>query len=513
MSQSNSSTDNVNITKNSFFSFPYLKSFLNNTYVKIFIKYMKFVGPGIMVSVAYMDPGNYSTSVSAGSNYAYKLLFAIFISNIFAIILQCLCVKLSSVTGLDLAENCHKNLPPWLNISIYVLAEFAIIATDLAEVVGTAISLEILFGIPLFYGVLLTILDVLIILFFYKPGGTMKQVRVFEIAISILVALTCFCFVLELTKISIPNKLDVFIGFLPSKEIFTEQKALYLSLGILGATVMPHSLYLGSALVQPRLLNYDLKHQNASSHDLSNPKNLHNKDRYEQSIDQRYKPSLAAIDDCLLYSYWELIISLFLVATFVNSAILIVAGSTLFGTPDADDADLLSIYEMLSSYISPAAGLIFALAMLFSGQSAGIICTMAGQIVSEGFINWSFKPWVRRIITRLIAIIPCLIITSIMGRKGISSILNGSQVVLSLILPFCSAPLIYFTCNKDIMKVEISKNSSLNERYFIGSNGKKYVDFSNSTFTVIISFATWGIIGFLNIYLIVSFLMGADIHF
>lgn len=461
-----------------------------------------------MVSVAYMDPGNYSTSVSGGANYEFKLLFAVFISNIFAIVLQSLCIKLGSVTGLDLAENCRKHLPRWLTLTLYIFAELAIIATDLAEVVGTAIALEILFNIPLKFGVLLTVLDVMIILIAYKPeSNSMRDVRGFEIFVGVFVLLTCACFVTELFKIDVPDKGRLFKGFLPSKEL-TEQKGLYLALGILGATVMPHSLYLGSSLVKPRLTDYDLKH----GHVRSDP----------------VKPTSQAIKYCLKYSYAELIISLFLIATFVNSAILIVSGTTLYGQPDADDADLLSIYEMLTRYISPAAGLIFALAMLFSGQSAGIVCTMAGQIVSEGFIEWSFSPWVRRIITRLIAIIPCLFVTLTMGRKGIADILNGSQVCLSMILPFVSAPLIYFTSMKKFMQVEVTFDESEVSSLMSGEGPQDYgatrsllqnsrktevIDYTNGRWLTAMGIITWTTITVFNFYLIASFAMGADVHF
>lgn len=492
-------------------------------------KYMSFIGPGIMVSVGYMDPGNYSTAVAGGANYQYKLLFSVFTANLFAILLQSLCIKLGSVTGMDLAQMCRKSLPKWLNIIVYFFAELAIIATDLAEVVGTAIALEILFKIPLHIGVLLTVLDVLIVLLAYKPESkSMRNVRAFELFVGIFVFSTLCCFVLELFKVSIPNKWLVFEGFLPSKAL-TEEKGLYLSLGILGATVMPHSLYLGSSLVQSRLIDYDIK--NGKKRNLNNPD----------------KHSLASIKYCLNYSYAELIISLVLIATFLNSSILIVAGSTLFGRSDADDADLLSIYEMLSRYISPAAGMIFACAMLFSGQSAGIVCTMAGQIVSEGFLNWSVNPWLRRVITRSIAIVPCIAVTFLMGRKGIADILNFSQVILSLILPLVSAPLIYFTCSRKHMMVEVneddaetrllhsdndtdsvSPNTSLNsygsvgdddhqrklvEQKYVVVDGKKYVDFSNNRLTAVLAVFTWFTIGTLNTFLVVSFFLGKDVHF
>lgn len=462
------------------------------TVFSVLKKFLKFVGPGIMVSVAYMDPGNYSTSVSGGAQYKYALLFVIFISNLFAIVLQCLCAKLGTVTGYDLAENCRRHLPRKLNLMLYVFAELAIIATDLAEVIGTAVALNILFGISLNVGVILTVLDVLIILIFYRQDGqSMKKVRAFEMFVSTLVAGTLICFILELFKISIPDKANLVKGFLPSSVIFKDKQALYISLGILGATVMPHSLYLGSSIVKPRLNEYDYK-------------------RYGKVED---RPSLKAIKYCLNYSYAELIISLIVVATFINSAILIVAGATLFGKPEATDADLVSIYNLLVQYISPAAGLIFALAMIFSGQSAGIICTIAGQIVSEGFLEWSLSPWATRLCTRLIAIVPCLFVTMTMGERGISDVLNFSQVVLSLILPIVSAPLIYFTANRKIMTVPDVYNDHEDEQTPLNMNKSKSVDFTNSTSLTVIAVIIWALIGGLNCYLIGAFLLGADIHF
>lgn len=462
--------------------------------LQVLRKFATFIGPGILVSVAYMDPGNYSTSVSGGAQFKYTLLFSVFVSNIFAVLLQCLCVKLGIVTGYDLAENCRRHLPRKLNLMIYFFAELAIIATDLAEVVGTAVALQILFGIPLIYGVLLTVLDVLIILMFYQQNGaSMKKVRAFELFVSVLVAATVVCFVLELCEISVPDKLQLLKGFLPSKIIFEDQQALYISLGILGATVMPHSLYLGSSLVKPRLQEFDIKEYGR--------------------VDTR--PSLKAIKYNLNYTYAELIISLLLIATFVNSAILIVAGATLYGQPDAEDADLLSIYKLLVHYISPAAGLIFALAMIFSGQSAGIICTVAGQIVSEGFLEWSLPPWATRLCTRLLAIIPCLFVTLGMGERGISNVLNLSQVVLSLILPIVSAPLIYFTANKKIMTVHDihGEAEEEDENTPLTMASKKCVDYTNSTWLTAAAFIIWALIGGLNCYLVVSFMLGAEVHF
>lgn len=501
-------------------------------------KYASFIGPGIMVSVAYMDPGNYSTAVSSGAMYEYKLLFIVFMSNLFAVVLQCLCVKLGTVTGLDLAEMCRLNLPHTLNLGLYFCAELAIIATDLAEVVGTAISLEILFNIPLVYGVLITVVDVLIILMAYHKDGSMKQTRIFEILVSILVLATCMCFILELFKCDFEEGAvgSILKGFLPiNKQVFKELNALFLSCGIVGSTVMPHSLYLGSALVQSRLKDFDSKNDllNASvdvqgaNNDLDNAQPLPaTRNRFRSISDgtdltKKYRPSFRAIEYCLNYSYAELVLSLFVIAVFVNAAILIVAGSTLFGKPDAKDADLLSIYEMLSYYISPAAGLIFALSMLFSGQSAGIVCTMAGQIISEGFINWTIKPWIRRIVTRILAIIPVLVVILIMGRESVSKIMNSSQVVLSFILPVVSAPLIWFTCKKEFMivydtsQVGLSPNEStllLNDSDATDHQVEaRKVTFENGPFLTIAGISTWLIITFLNIYLIYAFANGADI--
>ncbi|KAK6461077.1 vacuolar metal transporter [Scheffersomyces coipomensis] len=519
-------------------------SLFSNSYVskplRVLKKYYSFIGPGLVVSVAYMDPGNYSTSVSSGSMYKYKLCFVIFMANIFAVILQSLCIKLGTITGLDLAEMCRAHLPFHWNLLLYICAELAIIATDLAEVIGAAIALEILFGIPLIYGVFITVIDVLIILVAYKKDGSMKQTRFFEILVSILVLGTCVCFILELFKCDFePGAMkEILQGFLPvNKEIFKEQTALFLSCGIVGSTVMPHSLFLGSALVQARLKEYDIKnglvnedHQ-ALIHDEQHDDEVLTYTLHKiRSISDgakllnKYRPSYKAIKYCLNYSYAELVFSLFIIAVFVNSSILIVAGSTLYGKPDAEDADLLSIYEMLSFYISPAAGLLFALSMLLSGQSAGIVCTMAGQIISEGFINWSLKPWVRRIVTRILAIIPVVIVISILGREGVSKIMNSSQVVLSFILPIVSAPLIYFTSTKKYMTVyDTSELIPSNDEtsLLLNSAGQsrpnndgfevKKITFENGWFLKIASIISWIIITFLNIYLIIAFANGADI--
>ncbi|KAI9654411.1 MAG: hypothetical protein M1831_005377 [Alyxoria varia] len=316
-------------------------------------RYASFVGPGFLVSVAYIDPGNYATDVAAGASYRFRLLVMILVSNIIAIFLQSLSIRLGSVTGLNLAENCRAHCPRWLNYVLYFFAEAAIIATDIAE-----------------------------------------------------------------------------------------------ACGILGATVMPHGLYLGSGIVQPRLKEFDINHNNVSEEidDVD--------DTNDTSSPSKYRPTLSAIRSCMSMSILELGISLFTFALFVNSAILIVAGASLHGTPHAEDADLFSIYTLFSHSLAPFAGTVFALALLFSGISAGIVCTIAGQMVSEGQLGWKVRPWVRRLVTRSISIVPSIVVAGAVGRKGVDAALQGSQVALSVILPFVSAPLIWFTCRAHYMTVE-----------------------------------------------------------
>ncbi|PMD29139.1 natural resistance-associated macrophage protein [Hyaloscypha variabilis F] len=405
------------------------------------VKFGTFVGPGFMIAVAYIDPGNYSTDVAAGATYRFKLLFIVMMSNVFAVFLQSLCIKLGSVSGLNLAEACRKFLPRWLNISLYIMAEAAIIATDISEVIGTAIAINLLIPkIPLVAGCALSICDVMLILLFYRPGGSMKGLRAFEMFVIALVMGVVICFCIQLSMIKDTSVGEVFRGFLPSSAIIQSQ-GLYQACGILGATVMPHSLYLGSGIVQARLQEYDVKAGLAPA------------STFNHSDEQKYQPSLPAIKFCLKYSVAELSITLFTLALFVNSAILIVAGASLSSVNSAANADLFGIYDLLSTSLAPAAGTIFALALLLSGISAGIICTIAGQMVSEGALNWSLAPWLRRLVTRSISITPSIIIAGSVGREGLNAALNGSQVALSVVLPFVSAPLIYFTCRNKYMTV------------------------------------------------------------
>lgn len=517
---------------------------------KAILKYMKFIGPGAMTAVSYIDAGNFSSSVYSGAQFKYRLLFIMFFSSCIAVFLQTLAIRLGTVTGRDLAQLSREHLPKWVNLILYVLAEVAIIATDIAEVVGTAVALNILFHIPLIVGVLLTIIDVMLVLMAYRAGKSVKFIYYFEYGVAALVLGVVICLALQLANIPPTSASEVFRGFIPSNVIF-QNDAMYAACSILGATVMPHSLYLGSSIVKPRLLEKDINLGNTP------------KDYTQQEFDN-YRPSLAAIRYSLNFSVIELCVSLFTFALFVNAAILIVAGATLYGTKDANDADLYSIYYSLCNLLSQGSGTLFMVALLLSGQSAGIVVTIAGQVVSEGHLTWKIKPWQRRIITRALAIIPCLVVSACVGKRGISGVLNASQVALSILLPFLVLPLIYFTCQTSIMSIGVqspdgiglqesdssnspttevhsmtpfternievedanaevrpaSQVSSMNQEMEngtsnikkqagrVGSIPLKAVNFKNNWIMMIISVLIWLFIAILNVYLIVQLGMG-----
>ncbi|KAJ5478205.1 hypothetical protein N7530_003714 [Penicillium desertorum] len=459
---------------------------------RILAKFSRFIGPGFLIAVAYIDPGNYATDVAAGADFKYALLFIVLLSNLFAILLQSLCIKLGSVTGLNLAENCREHLPRWLVILLYIMAEAAIIATDIAEVVGSAIALNLLLNIPLVAGCAITLVDVLFILIFYRPNGKMWGLRLFEFFVMALVLGVVVCFCIQLSLIKDQSVGEVFRGYLPSSAI-VQSEGLYQSCGILGATVMPHSLFLGSGVVQSRLKEFDV---NCGYVETSVP--LGNAEG-----EVKYRPSIYAIRGCMKYSIIELSLSLFTFALFVNSAILIVAGAALYDVPGGDNADLFGIHSLLSNSIAPAAGLVFALALLLSGISAGIVCTIAGQMVSEGMLNWSIRPWLRRLITRSISIIPSIIIAAAVGKEGIDRTLTASQVALSVILPFVSAPLIWFTCLNRYMTVRTEEAS--------GQEGEVHVvtvPMRNNLLTSVVAVLVWIIIVVMNVALLVLVGMG-----
>ena len=357
------------------------------------------------------------------------------------------------------------------------------------KVIGSAIALNLLLKIPLVAGCAITLVDVLIILFFYSPDGSMRRLRAFETFVIFLVLGVVICFCIQLSYVTNTGVGEVFKGYLPSSAV-VEGEGVYLSCGILGATVMPHSLYLGSGMVQPRLRHFDIKAGN------------HTTVQQDSSASEEkviYRPSLAAIHSCLTYSTVEVGLSLFTFALFVNSAILIVAGASLSSDSSAGSADLFDIHNLLSKTLAPAAGTIFALALLLSGTSAGIVCTIAGQLLSEGALNWTIAPWLRRLLTRSISITPSIIIAAAVGRDGLSAALNGTQVALSVALPFVSAPLIYFTCRNKYMRVGRTDTTNNDE---LGIDAGT-VKMKNHWVVVIFAVLVWLVMATMNVALLV----------
>ncbi|KAK3839000.1 MAG: transporter smf2 [Linnemannia gamsii] len=429
-----------------------------------FKRFLGFVGPGYMVSVGYMDPGNWATDLAGGSSYGYMLLFVILMSNLMAIVLQGLAVKLGVVSGLDLAQACRKFTPKYVNWVLYVLAELAIIACDLAEVIGSAIALNLLFKIPLAWGVVITAADVLIILFAFRDDQSVKSRRVFEALVILLVSSVGVCFTV-LIVYSEPVAKDVFRGFLPDTQILTEKDALFLSIGIIGATVMPHNLYLHSSIVKLRT-SRELTELASSQASMSSTSDLMTVDQRQVMLEEdkgAVSVKHSTIRSTLRYTFWDSTVALTF-ALYVNSAILIVAAATFkYKHPDVDNsglADFFSAFDLLGQYLGRAASYLFAVALLMAGQSSTLTATLAGQIIMEGFLGSSYlKPWVRRLLTRCLAIIPALAIVLIKGQDGLSSLLLASQVALSIQLPFAVIPLVFFTSMGRCMTISVQDNS------------------------------------------------------
>jgi manganese transport protein len=368
-------------------------------------KILAFAGPGLLVSVGYMDPGNWATDLAGGARYGYTLLSVVLVSNIMAMVLQYLALKLGIVTGRDLAQACRDHYRPGVGMALWVLCEVAIAACDLAEVIGSAIALNLLFGIPLVAGVLVTALDVMIVLALQARGF-----RVLEAVVLALVMTIGGCFAYELIASS-PDLPGVLRGLFPTPEVVTNPGMLYIAIGILGATVMPHNLYLHSSVVQTRAFTRD-------------------------DPGKRMAVRYASVDST---------VALFL-AFFINASILILAASAFHGTEHQDVADIGDAYRLLTPVLGASlASTVFALALLASGQASTITGTLAGQIVMEGFLNIRIRPWLRRLVTRLIAIIPAVIVASLSGARGMGDLLILSQVILSLQLSFAVVPLVLFT--------------------------------------------------------------------
>ena len=368
-------------------------------------KLFAFAGPGYLVAVGYMDPGNWATDLAGGARYGYALLSVIMLSNLMAILLQALAARLGIASGRDLAQACRDSYSRPTTIALWILCEIAIAACDLAEVIGAAIALNLLFHLPLVWGVSVTALDVLVVLYLQHRGFRMVEALVVALIVAIAGS-----FAIELW-LSRPDLMAVGAGFVPQAAILRDRDMLYLAIGILGATVMPHNLYLHSSIVQTR-------------------KYLDTNESKREAI------RFAQIDSGVAL----------MSALFINAAILVMAAATFHGTGHQDVADIGDAYQLLSPLLGTGlASALFAIALLCSGQNATLTGTLAGQIVMEGFINLRLRPWLRRLITRLLAIVPAIIVVVLYGERGTGPLLIFSQVVLSLQLPFAVFPLVMFT--------------------------------------------------------------------
>ena len=373
-----------------------------------FRRFLAFIGPGYLVAVGYMDPGNWATSLAGGAAFGYTLLFVALLSNIMAILLQSLCARLAVASGRDLAQACRDAFPKWMSVPLWIFAELAIIATDLAEVIGTAIGLNLLFGIPLEIGIFITAADVFLILWLQNKGF-----RWIEALIISLMALIAACFVVLIAQAD-PVWGEVIAGFAPSREIFNNPTMLYLALGIIGATVMPHNLYLHSGIVQTRAFGLDL-------------------------------PSKR---EALRLATWDSTIALMFALT-INASILILAAAAFYTVGQNDVAEIDKAHLLLEPLLgSSLAPVLFGVALLCAGLNSTVTATMAGQIVMEGFINLRIAPWARRLITRGLAIIPAIFVILLYGSGGVGELLILSQVVLSFQLPFAIVPLVMFTASR-----------------------------------------------------------------
>jgi len=373
-------------------------------------KLLAYSGPGYLVAVGYMDPGNWATDLAGGSSFGYTLLSVILISNLMAILLQALCAKLGIATGRDLAQACRDHYSAPVSFSLWILCELAICACDLAEVIGSAVALNLLFGIPLIWGVCITALDVLAVMFLQNKGF-----RYIEALVVTLIVTIGGCFFAEIL-FARPDVRAMLAGFLPRFEVVRNSQMLYIAIGILGATVMPHNLYLHSSIVQTR----------------------------------KYERTSAGKADAIKFATIDSTVAL-MFALFINGAILVVSAATFHGRGE-NVAEIQHAYQLLSPTLGvPIASTLFALALLASGQNSTLTGTLAGQIVMEGFLRIRLRPWLRRLVTRLIAIVPAVIVTALYGESGTARLLVLSQVILSLQLPFAVVPLIVFTSSRTKM--------------------------------------------------------------
>ncbi len=374
-------------------------------------KMLAFAGPGYLVAVGYMDPGNWATDIGAGSKFGYTLLSVVLISNCMAMLLQGLAAKLGIVTGRDLAQACRSQYSPRASFVLWVLCEIAIVACDLAEVLGSAVALKLLFGLPLLAGVLLTGLDVLLVL--ALQGRGFRWVEVFVITLTATIA-GCFAYEIFFAR---PLWLEAAHGYVPHLEILRNREMLYIAIGILGATVMPHNLYLHSSIVQTRAFG-------------------------SSAADRR---------EAVRYAVFDSTVALF-IALFINAAILVLGAAAFHSRGMTQVAEIGDAYKLLTPVLGASlASTLFALALLASGQNSTLTGTLAGQIVMEGFLHLRLKPWMRRLITRSLAIVPAALVIGIAGEGKATALLIFSQVVLSFQLPFAVVPLVRFTSDRGLM--------------------------------------------------------------
>ena len=402
-------------------------------------KLLAFMGPGALVAVGYVDPGNWATSIEGGSEFGYTLLSVILIASLIATLMQEMAARLGIATSMDLAQATSASVGKKSAFFLWVLTECAIIATDIAEVIGSAIALKLLFNIPILLGVTITTLDVLLLLLLQK-----RNFRIIENIVIILMATIFIIFAYEIV-LSNPTISDLVQGYIPSSDIVTNPSILFVGLGILGATVMPHNLYLHSSIIQTR------------------------------SYERTEKGKKEAVKFARIDSIFSLT-----VAFLINSMILVLGASAFYGNGQVVSG-IEDAYALLAPTIGASiASTLFAVALLASGQNSTITGTLSGQIVMEGFIHLRVKPWVRRIITRLLAVIPVFIVTIIAGENGTANLLILSQVILSMQLPFALVPLVLFTSNK-----------------------QKMGSFVNSTWVKIVAWTATVVIICLNIYLVI----------
>ncbi|KJA28340.1 hypothetical protein HYPSUDRAFT_33699 [Hypholoma sublateritium FD-334 SS-4] len=532
----------------------------------------KHTGIGVVCAVAYFDPGNWGVDLQAGSEFGYSLLCVVLLACLFAVFLQVLATRLGCVTGIDLASHTrlllynrpkHTLLYRWLGLyPLYALAEIAIIATDLAELLGSAIALCMLFPkLELWHGVLITAFDVFLIFFMGDPLRG-KPVKLFELIVAIMVLAVFICMIVIISKVDV-NWAQAFEGFVPSKKVFASG-GVYTSVGILGATVMPHSLFIGSALATQDRISFHSAKRAVNLSDVSQTQSAESlTGRLDEKVvlsrrlylgfiksvlsifrkpdasshataaknhDEHQNNSFEFVRAHIYHGTIDVAGSLLGFAVIINALILVLASAVFFygegRVENGGPASLFDAYDLIRDVVGPPAATLFAIALLCAGQSASIIATVAGQAVSEGFIEWRVSPVMRRLATRLLAIIPSMAVALVVGRQGIDNLLVVSQVVLSIVLPFITLPLLYCTSNRSMMSVRkvkpdaasIPEGSSVTEvsampktessSDFENADSDAVVDYSNSMLAVVVGAAIWLVILAANVYVIMELCIG-----